>query len=79
MSSIVNIPQPKRNIFLEDMCFEDDEKKDLRGWNYEHDCSCWRCNHFHDAAYYLVQLKETGEYPPRLEYDKENKTPDEQS
>jgi hypothetical protein len=71
---IINMPQPKRNIFLEDMDFEDDEKKDLRGWQYEDGCSCWRCQHFYDAAYWLVQKKETGETPPRLEYNEQETT-----
>lgn len=67
----INMPQPKRNIFLEDMSYEDDSKKDLRGWNYEEDCKCWRCQHFYDAAYFIVQKHETGVQPPRLEYDEE--------
>lgn len=66
---VVNMPGPKRNIFLEDMSFDDDEKKDLRGWHYEEGCQCWRCRHFYEAAYWLVQKEETGETPPRLEYD----------
>lgn len=57
-----------RNIFLEDMSYKDDAKKDLRGWHYEEGCSCWKCQHFLDAAYWVVQKMETGEYPPRLEY-----------
>lgn len=58
-----------RNIFLEDMGYEDDAKKDLRGWNYEDGCSCWRCKQFYDAAYWLVEKEETGKIPPRLEYE----------
>jgi len=58
----------KRNIFLEDMCYEDDANKDLRGWHYEENCKCWKCQQFLDAAYWVVQKMETGKEPPRLEY-----------
>lgn len=71
MTFIYNMPEPERNIFLEDMSYEDDAKKDLRGWNYNEGCQCWRCRHFYDAAYFLVQKMETGEQPPRLNYGKE--------
>lgn len=66
---VFNMPQPERNIFLEDMGYEDDAKKDLRGWHYEEGCPCWRCKHFYDAAYFIVQKMETGTQPPRLKYE----------
>jgi len=44
------------NIFLDGLPDED-----MRGWKYDPDCHCIRCEQFYEAAYALVSSKETGE------------------